>query len=50
VDFFKAVVIVNSRAFEPLTMYTLLAFVYFICCYALSRLVRFIDPKYEVVA
>jgi len=50
VDFFKAVVIVNSRAFEPLTMYTLLAIVYFICCYALSRLVRFIDPKYEVVA
>jgi polar amino acid transport system permease protein len=50
IDFFKAVSIVNNREFAPLTMYTLMAVVYFTCCYALSCFLRFIDPKYKVVA
>ena len=50
VDFFKAVMIVNNREFAPLTLYTLLAVVYFICCFGLSALIRRIDPNYSVTS
>jgi polar amino acid transport system permease protein len=46
VEFFHAANIMNSRELIPYTTYSLLAVVYFICCYAISALVRRLDPKY----
>ena len=44
-DFFRAVILINNRVFEPLPLYTMLAIGYFVCCYALSRLVRRFDVE-----
>jgi polar amino acid transport system permease protein len=44
-DFFRAVILVNNRVYEPLPLYLTLAAGYFICCYALSRIVRLFDSK-----
>ena len=49
VDFFNAVVIVNRQDLAPFSLYTTMAIVYFICCWLLSRFVRWIDPKYTLV-
>jgi His/Glu/Gln/Arg/opine family amino acid ABC transporter permease subunit len=48
IDFFRAVIIVNNRDFAPYALYTTLAVGYFVCCYALSWLVRKLDPKYAL--
>lgn len=48
IDFFRSVIIVNNRDFAPYALYLTLAVVYFICCYALSWLVRKLDPKYTL--
>lgn len=45
-DFFRAVILINNREFEPVALYTTLAVGYFICCSLLSWLVRRLDPKY----
>lgn len=45
-DFFRATILVNNREFEPVALYTTLAVGYFVCCYALSALIRRLDPKY----
>ena len=47
-DFFRAVILINNREFEPVALYTTLAVGYFICCYALSSVVRRMDPKYAL--
>lgn len=44
-DFFRAVVLINNRVFEPVPLYIVLALGYFICCYALSLLVRRFDVE-----
>lgn len=44
-DFFRSVVLVNNRVYEPIPLYLTLAFGYFICCYLLSRLVRLFDNR-----
>ena len=46
VEFFHAATIVNARELIPYTMYSLLAIVYFVCCYAISALVHRLDPRY----
>jgi His/Glu/Gln/Arg/opine family amino acid ABC transporter permease subunit len=46
IDFFRAVVLVNNREFAPYELYLTLAAGYFLCCYALSAMVRRLDPKY----
>ena len=46
VDFFRAIIIVNNANFAPYELYTTMAVGYFICCYALSWVIRKIDPKY----
>ena len=48
IDFFRAVVLVNNRDLAPFALYTAMAVVYFICCYALVLLVRKLDPKYDL--
>jgi His/Glu/Gln/Arg/opine family amino acid ABC transporter permease subunit len=45
-DFFRAVILINNREFEPVALYTTLAVGYFVCCWLLSWLVRRFDPKY----
>lgn len=49
VEFFRAAEIVNSRAFSPEATYTMLAVGYFLCCSALSALIRRFDRGYGVV-
>lgn len=46
VEFFHAATIVNSRELIPFTVYTVLAVVYFVCCYLMSYTVKRLDPKY----
>jgi polar amino acid transport system permease protein len=48
VDLFRAVILINNRVFAPYTLYTVMALIYFLCCYAISRLVRYFDPKYTL--
>jgi His/Glu/Gln/Arg/opine family amino acid ABC transporter permease subunit len=45
-DFFRAVILINNREFEPIALYTTLAVGYFVCCWLLSLCVRWLDPKY----
>lgn len=42
-DFFRAIILINNRVFEPIPLYTTLAIGYFLCCYALSCFVRRFD-------
>jgi His/Glu/Gln/Arg/opine family amino acid ABC transporter permease subunit len=46
VDLFRAVILVNSREFAPYTLYVVMALIYFLCCYGMSSLIRYFDPKY----
>jgi His/Glu/Gln/Arg/opine family amino acid ABC transporter permease subunit len=48
-DFFRAVILINNREFEPVTLYTTLAGGYFACCWLLSWIVRRLDPNYVLV-
>jgi His/Glu/Gln/Arg/opine family amino acid ABC transporter permease subunit len=45
-DFFRAVILINNREFEPVVLYTTLAAGYFACCWLLSGIVRRLDPGY----
>jgi ABC-type amino acid transport system permease subunit len=45
-DFFRAVILINNREFEPVALYTTLAAGYFVCCSSLSWIIRRLDPKY----
>lgn len=49
IEFFRAVQIVNNSQFAPYALYLSMAVVYFVCCYALSWVVRKLDPKYLLV-
>ncbi len=44
-DFFRAVILVNNRVYEPIPLYITLAAGYFTCCYVLSRAVRMFDVR-----
>jgi His/Glu/Gln/Arg/opine family amino acid ABC transporter permease subunit len=44
-DFFRAVILINNRVYEPVPLYITLAAGYFVCCYVLSRLVRMFDTR-----
>ena len=45
-DFFRAVILINNREFEPVALYTTLAVGYFLCCSLLSWFLRRLDPNY----
>ncbi len=45
-DFFRAVILINNREFEPVVLYTTLAVGYFVCCSLLSWVLRRLDPNY----
>jgi polar amino acid transport system permease protein len=48
IDFFRAAALINNRVFAPATIYTFVGIVYFLTCFALSRLVGLLDPKYKL--
>ena len=48
IDFFRATILVNNREFAPYELYITMGAVYFVCCGALSLLVRRMDPKYTL--
>jgi polar amino acid transport system permease protein len=48
IDFFRAASLINNRAFAPATIYTVVGLVYLITCFALSRLVAMLDPRYRL--
>ena len=50
VDFFRAVILINNRAFAPGALYLTLAVGYFVCNWALSLLIRRFDPRYALTA
>lgn len=50
IDFYRAIQLVNNRDFAPYALYSTMAIGYFVCCYALSFLVKRIDPKYTLVS
>jgi len=49
IDFFSAVTIVNTRDLAPYALYTIMAIVYFLCCWALSTFIHWLDPKYTLM-
>ena len=49
IDFFRAIILVNNRDFAPYALYTTMAVGYLVCCWALSWLVRRLDPKYTLM-
>jgi His/Glu/Gln/Arg/opine family amino acid ABC transporter permease subunit len=48
IDFFRATIIVNNRDFAPGALYLTMGLGYFLCCYALSWLVRRLEPRYAL--
>jgi polar amino acid transport system permease protein len=48
IDFFRSATLMNNRYFAPATIYTVVAIVYFLSCFALSRLLSMLDPKYRL--
>jgi glutamate/aspartate transport system permease protein len=50
IDFFRAVILVNNREFAPYALYMTMGAVYFLCCWAMSLVVKRLDPKYTLVS
>jgi polar amino acid transport system permease protein len=48
IDFFRAASLINNRVFAPATIYTVVGLVYLVACFALSRLIGLLDPKYKL--
>ena len=49
-EFFRAVNVTNNTLFAPYELYLILAAGYFVSCWAITRLLRWFDPKYQVLA
>lgn len=48
-DFFRAVSVTGNAVFAPYALYLVLAAGYFVSCFVISRLVRYFDPKYQLM-
>jgi ABC-type amino acid transport system permease subunit len=48
-EFFRAVSVTNNAIYDPYLLYALLAAGYFVSCWAITRVIRRLDPAYEVV-
>jgi polar amino acid transport system permease protein len=46
IEFFRAIILMNNTFYAPYAFYVTLALGYFVCCYALSWVIRQIDPGY----
>jgi His/Glu/Gln/Arg/opine family amino acid ABC transporter permease subunit len=49
IEFFRAIILMNNTLFAPYAFYVTMACGYFACCYALSWVIRRIDPGYALV-
>ncbi len=45
-EFFRAVSVTNNALYEPTTLYTLLAAGYFLSCWAITQVIRRLDPAF----
>ena len=48
-DFFRAVTVTESAVFAPYALYAILGAGYYLSCFGITRLVRWFDPKYQLV-
>jgi His/Glu/Gln/Arg/opine family amino acid ABC transporter permease subunit len=48
-DFFRAVNVTKNAVFAPYALYLVLGAGYFISCFAITRVVRWFDPQYQLV-
>jgi polar amino acid transport system permease protein len=48
-EFFRSITVTNNAVFAPYELYLLLALGYFVSCFAITRLVRWFDPKYQLL-
>lgn len=48
-DFFRAVNVTGNAVFAPYALYLILAAGYFVSCFAIGRLVKYFDPKYQLM-
>jgi len=48
-DFFRAVNITGNAVFAPYALYLILGAGYFMSCFTITRLVRYFDPKYQLL-
>lgn len=49
IEFFRAIILVNSAEFAPYALYTTMGVGYFVCCSALAWVVRKLDPNYVLI-
>lgn len=48
-EFFRSITVTNNAIFAPYELYLVLALGYFVSCFAITRVVRWFDPKYQLL-
>ncbi len=48
-EFFRSITVTNNAVFAPYALYLTLGVGYFISCFAITRLVKWFDPKYQIL-
>ena len=48
-EFFRAVSVTNNAIFAPYELYIIMGAGYFVSCFAITRLVRYFNPKYQLL-
>jgi polar amino acid transport system permease protein len=48
-EFFRSITVTNNAVFAPYELYLVLALGYFLSCFAITRVVRWYDPKYQLL-
>jgi polar amino acid transport system permease protein len=48
-EFFRSITVTNNAVFAPYELYLVLALGYFVSCFAITRVVRWFDPKYQLL-
>jgi His/Glu/Gln/Arg/opine family amino acid ABC transporter permease subunit len=48
-EFFRAISVTNNAVFAPYELYIIMGAGYFISCFAITRLVRYFDPRYQLL-
>jgi polar amino acid transport system permease protein len=48
-EFFRSITVTNNAVFAPYELYLVLALGYFLSCFAITRIVRWYDPKYQLL-
>ena len=48
-EFFRSITVTNNAVFAPYQLYLVLGLGYFLSCFAITRIVRWYDPKYQLL-